>query len=582
MQFNKLYNLILESIITQNKQSRKAMIEKSNIKDKMLIIRYLDSIATASNKTADLLCKFFCNGEMISIYDDRIQEVIDILNRYNNIDIQQVKSVNQLLEKYQVKVKELNLDSIKQFSQKKEYDKGVVVYKVDNSKQGQEAVRKVVDAYWGEDSNPWCLISRSDSGLDKHYEMFWQKYNAYPKHIAFQNGKLLAFCANTKKHNLWWDRKDQPSQKLKLINGDYLQTEHYSWDEEQLQSQFIRQHKLVWDQKIKMYNSDQDLEIENEDLINGHFPVKLGVVRGNFWCSGCSNLLTLQGGPRVVFGDYNCSYCHKLKNLKGMAKLVKKAIKCNSCYNLQSLEGCPEEYKDQISYKGSPKLNFLEHHKALKFNEETQRWDYPGNLKIFNDDIVNGHFPFKFGVVGGSFDCNYCEYLSTLQGAPTRVEGNCLVDRNRELTSLKGAPQYVGGNFFCDGTNITSLQGGPKVVKGDYNCQSCNLTSLIGAPKEVGGNFKCSWNIDLKSLQDGPEKVGKDYNCESCHDLACIKGPKYIGENFECCGQPSLSNIDNDIVEIGGDLFFINVRQVKNIDQLKAKTKGKTFFYLTR
>ena len=51
----------------------------------------------------------------------------------------------------------------------------------------------------------------------------------------------------------------------------------------------------------------------------------------------------------------------------------------------------------------------------------------------------------------------------------------------------------VGGMFNCSSCeNITSLEGSPKKVGGDFYCGSCNkLTTLEGATEEVDGIFNC-------------------------------------------------------------------------------------------
>ena len=76
----------------------------------------------------------------------------------------------------------------------------------------------------------------------------------------------------------------------------------------------------------------------------------------------------------------------------------------------------------------------------------------------------------KFGKVSGDFIC----------------EGT---NSSNNLTSLKGAPQEVGGDFLCRENQLTSLEGAPQKVGGDFYCGKNELTSLKGAPKEVGGRF---------------------------------------------------------------------------------------------
>ena len=109
---------------------------------------------------------------------------------------------------------------------------GVVIYDVEDSKEGQKAVRRAIDFYFGYDKNFWCLASREE-GFDQdeidnlsHEQAeklgfysddalavawnYWKGNSAYPKRIAFKNGKLFAFSAGyEKQHVEWWDRNDK-------------------------------------------------------------------------------------------------------------------------------------------------------------------------------------------------------------------------------------------------------------------------------------------------------------------------------------------------------------------------------------
>ena len=91
------------------------------------------------------------------------------------------------------------------------------------------------------------------------------------------------------------------------------------------------------------------------------------------------------------------------------------------------------------------------------------------SIIISDTDLINGKLPFKFGRVDGYFDCDGCPSLTSLEGAPQKVGRDFYCSHCTSLTSLKGAPQEVGRNFYC------------------RNCPS--LTSHEGAPKKVGGKF---------------------------------------------------------------------------------------------
>ena len=170
----------------------------------------------------------------------------------------------------------------------------------------------------------------------------------------------------------------------------------------------------------------------------------------------------------------------------------------------------------------------------LKLNPQTNRYDYNGGLdkdtlKNFVSEDGDG-FTLNFGEVTGYFDCY-----------------------NLSLTSLKGAPQIVGGDFFCSDNQLISLEGAPQTVGGQFNCSWNQLTSLEGAPREVGSSFTCSNNY-LTSLEGAPQTVGGDFWCYDNELTSLKEAPQKVGGNFSCEGNPNLHSLDG-IGEVKGDIF---------------------------
>lgn len=117
--------------------------------------------------------------------------------------------------------------------------------------------------------------------------------------------------------------------------------------------------------------------------------------------------------------------------------------------------------------------------------------DVEGDVKIVDGKFKK--FPLRFGRVSGCFLC-YGSYL----------------DSEERLTSLKGCPNYVGGDFSCCANFLTTLEGCPNYVGGDFDCRSNLLTTLEFSPKNVGGDFRSNMN-DLISLDGLGKIVGKIY-----------------------------------------------------------------------
>ena len=95
--------------------------------------------------------------------------------------------------------------------------------------------------------------------------------------------------------------------------------------------------------------------------------------------------------------------------------------------------------KQFISTKHNPQDYYIENGKVC----------CKGDVRIFNDDLIDGKLPFQFGKVGGNFRCNDCKTLISLEGAPEKVEGDFNCNMCEKITLLKGSPKEVGGNFYC-------------------------------------------------------------------------------------------------------------------------------------
>ena len=151
--------------------------------------------------------------------------------------------------------------------------------------------------------------------------------------------------------------------------------------------------------------------------------------------------------------------------------------------------------------------------------------------------LTNGMFIWT--IVDGSFFCNNCKFLKSLEGAPKKVGGGFYCYSCIYLESLEGAPEKVELSFSCnDCYSLTSLKGSPKEVGEGFYCSNCqSLKSLKGAPEKVEGTFYCSNCDSLKSLEGAPKKIGESFYCYKCKSLKSLEGaPKKVGKHFNCSG----------------------------------------------
>lgn len=379
--FNKLYNLILQSIIiSQNKADRKRMIDATDYDDenKGWLIAFLDNMAESKgDKLATFLCRYFADKTLTKFDDLRIDQVKDILKRQPSIDTQGWKgSLDQFIDKYMYTLEELeqrkkysDLDNIKEFSDKEVLEDGVVTYQVQDSKEGMMAIRKIVDYQRGKDANPWCIIARGDvTGMKGAWEM-WEHYNAFPKRIAFQNGKLLAMCASARKKT-WWDLDDRiMDYNCLVVNGKKIKTKDvHMYTRYQKQKIALENFKkqLIYNPETKRYDSktslklyktitnadgsDEDVPVSKLLVRNGKLTIPFGKITGAFDCS-CLNLKTLQNCPEYVVGQFVCEH-NLIKDLVGGPKKVGGDYDVLNNYNLRSFKGKPEYLGGKI--QGTP------------------------------------------------------------------------------------------------------------------------------------------------------------------------------------------------------------------------------------
>jgi len=230
-EFTSLYaisNKRREEFINQLKKKRPDL-EKDGLVDGVLdeVEKFIDE-NTAPGKINPKLEKltmfWIANGNVILPEDGYKIIEADRIATLKKIDPFTFKNPTELINKYQDEVKEKKItidqiDKMPEFTNKTKatpkldmtpFSDDIIIYTVEDTREGQAAVRKIIDSHFGKDANPWCLAARTNGGLDNAWYYWSNRYNAYPKKIAFKNGKLVAFSANSDSEVVWWDRNDEP------------------------------------------------------------------------------------------------------------------------------------------------------------------------------------------------------------------------------------------------------------------------------------------------------------------------------------------------------------------------------------
>jgi hypothetical protein len=139
-----------------------------------------------------------------------------------------------------------------------------------------------------------------------------------------------------------------------------------------------------------------------------------------------------------------------------------------------------------------------------------------GDIRLSYEDVGSfENLGLKISRVNGSVILERCS-LTTLKGSPQYVSGDFDVSNN-QITSLEGCPQFIGGtldisdnqlrslagcpqklsSFSCGRNQFTTLEGGPQIVSGNYSCRRSQITTLRGIAKKIGGSADFSENRSL-------------------------------------------------------------------------------------
>ncbi|MBR8801716.1 toxin-antitoxin system YwqK family antitoxin [Porphyromonas levii] len=187
--------------------------------DKMSFLTY---ISPMRNVNALMTGRWFSKS-VVRLPEDqpKIDEAVEIARRAK-VDPMSYDSPMSLIEafkKYKLREGAVNPDTVPELSNKREIGYGITVYDVDDTPEGQLAMRRIVDTHFGEDANPWCLLQGDgDGGVTDAAWDYWQHYDGCEKKVAFENGKLIAFCANEDYDDLWWDRQDEAHDGIPLLD----------------------------------------------------------------------------------------------------------------------------------------------------------------------------------------------------------------------------------------------------------------------------------------------------------------------------------------------------------------------------
>ena len=167
-----------------------------------------------------------------------------------------------------------------------------------------------------------------------------------------------------------------------------------------------------------------------------------------------------------------------------------------------------DEWHRETYSKQDPE-KFLRSNWGVK--QEDGSWIITKDLILLkNSPIVkNGKFIVNIKRVERNFNCSG-QSLTTLKGGPEYVGGNFWCGSNPRLKSLKHGPKYVGGTYDCSYNNLKSLSSLPDIVFNDLDVSGNKLRHMRSFPSFVKGELNMSENL-LETLEGMPQ-TGKEAN----------------------------------------------------------------------
>ena len=213
IRFSRSHRSEYENTISKNRPDlvRDGLVSKT-IDNMFDFIDGLDVPVDKKRKYERITTKWLATSNIKLTEDQfKLTDAVNLAERFK-LDIFSYNNPNEIIEAYAGKAKKKPLDpnKVKEFSEgittNEKYN--ITEHVVEDTKEGQQAVRNAIDSHWGEKSNPWCVTQTDNGKLTPESWEQWVNYGDKPKSIVFQNGKLLALKAN----NLYWDRMDNDTK----------------------------------------------------------------------------------------------------------------------------------------------------------------------------------------------------------------------------------------------------------------------------------------------------------------------------------------------------------------------------------
>lgn len=193
---------------------------------------YLDTLPTPVAQLA--ACKWLCSGAIRLPDEETIVLQAVKVAKLNHVDPIGYDSPEAIILSFRPLCRPagpINPDTVSTLHINRRYHSGLAIYDVEDTIESQVNLREIINTHLGYTANPWCLLEGCGcGGLTEMALDYWDDYSAYPKQVAFINGKLVAFSAehpfSYTGERIWWNRQNKVVKSIsrlkKRIPGDKL------------------------------------------------------------------------------------------------------------------------------------------------------------------------------------------------------------------------------------------------------------------------------------------------------------------------------------------------------------------------
>ena len=366
------------------------------------------------------------------------------------------------------KEKPIDPDTVPELTGKTDMGHGVTVYDAQDDREGQRAMRRIINTHFGKDASPWCLLQgEGDTGeLSDQAWHYWQHYSALPKKVAFLNGRLLAFMATEGVDRESFSDFVDP-RIVEKYREEFDQYNHFLESDEGIENNptFFEWYEHEYGKEIEPPEQWWD----RKDASHGGIPIE-GKIAGD--PLGRSGLQELKDGELVLVGRMwkGDRKNGKYEEWDGEQKTLDAEFK----------DGRPVGWRR--AYRNG-ELSTVEHYNAKSEHDRPQLEFYPGLGLASVIEYGEGDVPLR----SMQFETDGSVRRYQEVGGPGGLAKKSLeIREDRDYLSwTDDSGDYYGviGDFSNNGVSITFAK---KIAKGTYGDQYLDLSDTALRAKLEG------------------------------------------------------------------------------------------------